>query len=107
MEHQQFKNNSIPAAAEYLTEEEIKTNIEQKLEIAVKYCVEYAKQEAFGFNIEEEFEKEKVSANKLRNDLFDHELALEDVEIHWKEEDAKEKELTLKINNWLGSEKTI
>ena len=71
------------------------------------YCVEYAKQEAFGFNIEEEFEKEKVFANILSNDVFDQELALEDVEIHWKEEDAKEKELRLKINNWLGSEKTI
>ena len=91
-------NNSMPEAVAYMKEGKMSKINELELDIAVKYCVEYAKQEALGLNNGER--------NNVSSDAAD-DLVLEDVDIDWKAVDAKQKEVKLKVLNWLVSEKKI
>ena len=103
MEQQVFRNSSIPEPVEYMTEEEMSETHELELDIAVKYCVEYAKQEAFCYNNENGFGIKKIIHDNKTKD----EVTVEDVEIDWKTVEANQKEVKLKVINWLVSEKRI
>ena len=92
----------MPEAVAYMTEGKRNKINELELDIAVKYCVEYAKQDAQGLNTTE---KTNVSDDKITNAA--EELILEDVDIDWKAVEAKQKEVKLKVLNWLLSEKKI
>ena len=103
MEQQVQRNNSIPEAVEYMTEVEMNETHDLELDIAVKYCVEYAKQEAFCINNEKRLGRKEINHDKKTND----EVTVEDVEIDWKTVEANQKEVKLKVINWLVSEKSI
>ena len=96
MERRQITNSSMSEAVAYITEGKMTEINELQLDIAVKYCVEYAEEEALGLN------------NGERKNVFGHaadDLVLEDID--WKAVDAKQKEVKLKVLNWLVSEKKI
>jgi hypothetical protein len=103
MEQQVLRNNSIPEPVEYMTEVEMNETHELELDIAVKYCVEYAKQEAFCINNENRVRMKKIIDDNKTKD----EVNVEDVEMDWKEVEANQKEVKLKVINWLVSEKRI
>lgn len=96
MERRQITNSSMSEAVAYITEGKMTEINELQLDIAVKYCVEYAEEEALGLN------------NGERKNVFGDaadDLVLEDID--WKAVDAKQKEVKLKVLNWLVSEKKI
>ena len=103
MERQALLHNSIPDAVEYMTEVEMKEMHELELDIAVKYCVEFAKQEPLCTNKENGLGRKEFIHNNEAKD----EITVEDVEIYWKEVEANQKEVKLKVLNWLISEKKI
>ena len=103
MEQQALVNNSIPDVVEYITEVEMKEMHELELDIAVKYFVEFAKQDAWCTNKENGLGKnEFIHDNKVKE-----KITLENVEIDWKEVVSNPKELKLKVLNWLVSERKI
>ena len=86
-----------------MTEVEMNETLELELDIAVKYCVESAKQAAFCINNEKRLERKEINHDNKTND----EVTVEDVEIDWKGVEANQKEVKLKVINWLVSEKRI
>ena len=98
MERRQITNSSMSEAVAYITEGKMTEINELQLDIAVKYCVEYAEEEALGLN---NGERKNVSSDAADD------LVLEDIDIDWKAVDAKQKEVKLKVLNWLVSEKKV
>ena len=97
---EQRNTNNVPDAAQYVTEDEIKELNQLELDIAVKYCVEYAKQEALAFSRDNEERLDKKTSTQDG-------LELEDIDVDWKTVEAKQKEVKYKVMNWLVSEKKI
>ena len=102
-----IKNTAVPEPVHYITEDEAKAMEELELDIAVRYCVEYAKQEALGVDKDDSFEKKKDFSRSSKKEIPNDGLVLEDVEIDWKNVEARQKEVKQKVINWLVSEKKI
>ena len=102
-------------------EKDLETNLEKKtsmvdtdlkeleLEVAVRYCVEYVKQEAFGMYTNDQLEQDDLLIEEINEEIhnLDGIETEEEDENNWKDVEAKQRRIKQKVLQWLISEKHI
>ena len=82
---------------------------ELELEVAVRYCVEYVKQEAFGMCTKDQLEQDDLLIEEINEEIhnLDGIETEEEDENNWKDVEAKQRRIKQKVLQWLISEKHI
>ena len=82
---------------------------ELELEVAVRYCVEYVKQEALGMCTEDQLEQDDLLIEEINEEIhnLDGIETEEEDENNWKDVEAKQRRIKQKVLQWLISEKHI